>query len=504
MSTPTPLHVLILEDQPADAELMLDELRQAGFEPNWRRVETEAEYRAQLDPAPEIILADYHLPQWDAPRALHSLQEHGLEIPFIIVSGTVGEEQAVACIKQGAADYLLKDRLARLGPAVRKALEDKRLRMENQQAEAAMRTSETRYRRLFEAAQDGILILDAATGQIVDVNPFLIALLGYSHTEFLDKKLWELGLFRDVAASEAAFRHLVETGYVRYEGLPLETKDGRRIEVEFVSNVYQADAQTVIQCNIRDITERKQTEKKLRSSEQQYRQLIENLHSAVVVHAPDTRILLHNRSASELLGLSDDELMGKTAVDPAWNFVGEDGVTMPVEAYPVNRVLVSHKPLVNLQLGINRPHTASILWVLVNAFPAFDDRQQIKQVVVTFIDITERKRAEDELRKLQRAVEQSASTVVITDLQGNIDYVNPRFTQVTGYTAAEVIGKNPGFCNRARRRSTSIVNCGERSWPETSGAVNCTIEKRAANFTGNGPRSRRSATPKARSPTFWR
>jgi GAF domain-containing protein len=119
----TPIRVLILEDRPEDAELAILELRRAGYEPGWQRVETETAYLAALDPPPELILADYNLPQFDGARALALLQARGLDVPFIMVSGTVSEEAAVACVKQGATDYLLKDRLARLGPAVRQALE---------------------------------------------------------------------------------------------------------------------------------------------------------------------------------------------------------------------------------------------------------------------------------------------------------------------------------------------------------------------------------------------
>ena len=127
---------------------------------------------------------------------------------------------------------------------------------ERHAAAAALRASETRYRRLFETAKDGILILDAESGKIVDANPFIKALLGYSHDELLGKELWQIGLFSDIAASQAAFQELQETGYIRYENLPLETRGGPRVEVEFVSNVYRADASDVIQCNIRDITVR--------------------------------------------------------------------------------------------------------------------------------------------------------------------------------------------------------------------------------------------------------
>jgi PAS domain S-box-containing protein len=126
--------------------------------------------------------------------------------------------------------------------------------------EERLRASEIRYRRLFESARDGILILDAGTHTITDVNPFMVELLGYTRDEFLGKELWEIGVLKDAAASREAFRTLQATGYIRYEDLPLQTKGGARWDVEFVSNIYQEDGHPVIQCNIRDITARKQAD----------------------------------------------------------------------------------------------------------------------------------------------------------------------------------------------------------------------------------------------------
>jgi PAS domain S-box-containing protein len=125
----------------------------------------------------------------------------------------------------------------------------------------SVRSSEVRYRRLFEAAQDAIFILDGDSGRITDANPYITQLLGYSHAEFLGKELWEIGLFRDIEASRIAYRELKRSGFIRYEHLPLHTKDGRKVEVEFVSNVYDVAGETVIQCNIRDITERSRLER---------------------------------------------------------------------------------------------------------------------------------------------------------------------------------------------------------------------------------------------------
>ena len=134
----TPLQVLILEDCALDAELMLDHLREAGFDPQSRVVDTEPAYLAQLDPSLDLVLSDFSLPQFDARRALQLLKERGFEIPFIIVSGHIGEDVAVQCMREGASDYLLKDRLARLGPAVAQVLERKRLLHEKREAEARL------------------------------------------------------------------------------------------------------------------------------------------------------------------------------------------------------------------------------------------------------------------------------------------------------------------------------------------------------------------------------
>lgn len=145
------------------------------------------------------------------------------------------------------------------------------------QAEEALRDSETRYRRLFETAKDGILILDAISGQITDVNPFLIALLGYTRDELLGKKLWEIGPFKDAVASQAAFQKLQQKQYIRYEELPLETKHGERVEVEFVSNLYDVNGKKVIQCNIRDISERMRTKDRLRKANEELSTLVAEL-----------------------------------------------------------------------------------------------------------------------------------------------------------------------------------------------------------------------------------
>lgn len=129
-----------------------------------------------------------------------------------------------------------------------------------QHAVTSLEESEAHYRRLFETAQDGVITLNAETGNITDVNQFLINLMGYSREELLGKNLWEICLPQDIVASKAAFEKLQQTGYVRYENLPLAAKDGRSLEVEFVCNTYLVGSERVIQCNVRDVSERKRAD----------------------------------------------------------------------------------------------------------------------------------------------------------------------------------------------------------------------------------------------------
>ena len=145
----------------------------------------------------------------------------------------------------------------------------------------ARRVSEARYRRIFETAQDGILLLNSTTGQIEDVNPYLINMLGYTHVEFLGKKLWEVGAFADVAANKKAFKAMQGGGYVRYENLPLRTKAGASINVEVIANAYDCEGAEVIQCEIRDISDRTLAESQARRHAALYAALSQCNHTMI-------------------------------------------------------------------------------------------------------------------------------------------------------------------------------------------------------------------------------
>ena len=189
-SMPRPLRVLLAEDSPDDAELLVYELRRAGFDPTPVRVDTEAEYRVQLASPFDLVLSDYSMPQFSGLRALEILNELKLETPFVLVSGTIGEEIAVAAMKKGAADYLLKDRLSRLGPAVDRALEESHLRRLTKEAEERLQKSEQRLREIF----DGILAfvaLFSLDGYVLEMNEAALKTISAKRTDVLGRKFVE-------------------------------------------------------------------------------------------------------------------------------------------------------------------------------------------------------------------------------------------------------------------------------------------------------------------------
>jgi PAS domain S-box-containing protein/putative nucleotidyltransferase with HDIG domain len=286
--------------------------------------------------------------------------------------------------------------------------------------EQSRRNSELRYRRLFESAQDGILILNGVTGAINDINPSLVNMLGYSREVFLGKKLWEVGAFKDIEAGMDRFLDLQQYEFVHYKNLQLKTKGGRLVQVDFVCNVYQISDEKVLQCNIHDIRDRKATEATVEAkddarlsmikNQEAHGLLIEKLPVGVMVHATDTQVVSCNPEASQLLGIPADQVLGKKSCDPGWHFVREDGTRMPVDEFPVNHVIATGQVLKNFVMGIIRVCDGEFKCVLVTAYPEFDRSELLQQVVMILTDISDIKRAE---KIIQRHLEQLTALVEI-------------------------------------------------------------------------------------------
>jgi PAS domain S-box-containing protein len=315
--------ILIVDDQAANVALLEQLLRGAGYLAVTSTRDPHAVCDLHRQHRYSLILLDLEMPGLDGFQVMEGLKaiETSGYLPVLVL--TAQPAHKLRALKAGARDFVSKPfDLAEVLMRVQNLLEVRLLHAEaelrTQQAEKnelAMRASEVSYRRLFEAARDGILILDVQTGRINDVNPFLVELLGFSHAEMVGKTVGELSPFKDIEENQLMLERLQKNGYVRYDDLPLETRDGRHIAVEFVSNVYQAGDCTVIQCNVRDITQRKQTENAQRASEARYRTLFEYAPDGIVIADSASYYLDANASMCRMLGYTRAELVGMHASD---------------------------------------------------------------------------------------------------------------------------------------------------------------------------------------------
>ena len=308
---------------------------------------------------------------------------------------------------------------------------------ERYQTTSSLRESEIRYRRLFESAKDGILILDADSGAITDANPFIREILGYSPQDLIGKRLWEIGAFFDTVASKAAFEELQRKEYIRYENLPLQTKDGQLREVEFISNVYLVDFKKVIQCNIRNITKRREAEKALRESEIRYRRLFESAKDGILILDAETGMIIDaNPFILEILDYSQEEVIGKEL----WEIGPFKDIVANQDTF---RKLQLQEYIRYEHLQLQNKGGVTIYVEFISNFYFMNERKVIQ---CNIRDITERKRAEEKLRereeRYRRLFETAQDGILLIDAEsGAITDANPFIREILGYSPQDLIGK---------------------------------------------------------------
>jgi PAS domain S-box-containing protein/putative nucleotidyltransferase with HDIG domain len=295
--------------------------------------------------------------------------------------------------------------------------------------------SELRYRRLFETAQDGILILDARTGMIKDVNPYLIKMLGYSYEEFVEKKLWEVGAFKDINASKDAFEALQEDEYIRFDDLPLKAKNGQLVQVEFVSNVYWVDDEKVIQCNIRDITEHKRIIIALQENEKKYHNLVNQSPDGIFVIGLSGKILTVNKVMSSELKFSEEEFLSMNI----WDIIPEKYLDQYKKR--LTEILEGKNIGEPVEYEV-QGKDGRILYVEVLSAPHYEGKKIIGFQGIAR-DITERKRAEEKIRRqLEQLTALSGIDRIIAanfDLQLSLSEILTHVTLELGIDAADIL-----------------------------------------------------------------
>jgi PAS domain S-box-containing protein/putative nucleotidyltransferase with HDIG domain len=369
---------------------MAAELQRAGLAFDWQRVDGKQEFAARLDPPPDLILSDFQMPQFTGLQALEMLRARGLDVPFIIVSGTIGEEIAVTALQSGAADYLLKDRLTRLGAAAGQALEARRLRDTERLAEQTLRESEQRYRSLFEGVPVG-LYRSTPSGQLLDANPAMVRMLGYPDRESL-LRVGAADLYVDPTDRQTWREPLERQGVLEHYENRLRRYDGTVIWVRGAAAAVRGPEDRVqyYEGSLEDITDRRLAEEQLAGERTLLRTLIDSLPDYISVKDPASRFLIVNDAYARFAGKQQSgEMLGKTVFDVfpphlAARYVQDD------------QAVLRHGQPLNLETEtVNRENQPR--WHAVTKVPLQNHAGETIGLVAIARDITERKRAEEQI-----------------------------------------------------------------------------------------------------------
>lgn len=432
--------ILIVEDNLQDYELAQREIRKSLYASVFKRVHTHNEYIAELEAfQPDLILSDYSLPSFDGMKALELAKEHLPLTPLIIWTGSTSEEVAVACMKAGAHNYILKENRAALVPAVLHALEERQLLRERTQAQDRLTRSEVNYRALAENSLQGIAIFQKQ--RIVYVNPAMCTIMGYSADELLamsEVQILELTHpdDRTIAQDRAVLRQAGES-LSDIRDVRIIRRDGTIRWIQTFASSIEYDGQPAILATSIDITGRKQAEEKLHVQERRFRSLIENSLDSISLLSADGVLMWENPAVERVLGYPPDEFLSRNIFelmhpdDLGWT----SGLFSEVAREPGGQ-----------RRGIFRLKHRDETWRWIEATATnMLEEPSVQAIVVNYRDITERKNAEQELRESQAQyrslVETSHDLIWAVDADGRFTFVNTAAINIYGFKPEELIGR---------------------------------------------------------------
>ena len=456
----TPLHVLLVEDVEDDALLILRELSRHGYTVTHERVATAAALRAALGrPGWEIVLSDYALPGFSGEEALRLVRASGSDLPFIFVSGTIGEDVAVAAMKAGAHDYVMKHNLARLAPAVARELRDALERRQRRAAEAQMQLSEHKYRHLFQTMRDAALLVAEADGRIIDANEQAGALFGLSRDELLGRPV--APLFPPVAAAAPG------ASWPGADTTEAEVRrsDGTFVPVHVTVSGITLDQRSFRLALFRDISVRKRAEEALRSSEERLSTVFHLSPTPIcIVRCADDRIVDANEAFCAGTGYSLAELTGRT---PGELQLWSD----PVERTEIIRQMrqkgtavacLLHGRRKSGEIGVG---LGSLTRITLNGEDHF---------LWLILDITERERAEEARRESERRFRQVTDNIHevfwLTDVhRREMIYISPAYECVFGRTCESLYAQPQSWFDAIHPDDRERIQSAALTLPHSEG-----------------------------------
>ncbi|MCE9600511.1 MAG: PAS domain S-box protein, partial [Spirochaetia bacterium] len=403
-----PLRMLLLEDNAADAELILRTLKQSGFEVTYDRVDNEKDFLAHLHPGLDLILSDYQLPSFIGLQALELVKSRGLRVPFILISGTVGEDIAVMAMRNGASDYLMKDRLTRLGEAIRRSLEERRLREEHEIAERALKGSEDKFAALIDSAMNGIISFDSK--QTVTLwNPAAQAMFGYTKEEILGQPLSLLipERFRNQHPIKSAGRTQTDVvfrvGAADFLG---KHKDGWEFPIEIYISEMVVDGEKSFTIVVNNITERKEADAQVRKTAERFRQVVENIGEVFWMTDIEKNTIIYISPGYE-------KVWGRPAAvlydsPRAWI----EAIHNEDQARVLDAMTRQQTGEYDIEYRITRPD-GGLRWIHDRAFPVANEAGQVYRIAGVAEDITRRKEFEIQLHQRDRQLLESQAVAGI-------------------------------------------------------------------------------------------
>ena len=438
--------MLLVEDSKNDAMLLLRELRRCGYQPYSQRVCTPEDMQEALRAADardepfQVVISDYYMPRFRAPDALRLLRELGYDLPFIVVSGKKGEDAAVEIMKAGANDYLTKENMSRLCPAIEREVREAEVRGERERAKKALGLSEDRFRRLVEQIPAVTYVqepIDSDTPKAITyMSPQYEAMLGYpAETEILDEEHWLRMLHPDdrerVLAEELRTDETGEPYRIEYR---LIARDGRVVWVhDEATLVRDEEGNALYWLGVQyDITELKRTEEELRQSEKRFKMLSQEVVEGIIL-SENGRIIDANRSVTEMFGYRLEELIGKDAIE----------LTSPEYREMVRQRISDEVTRHYESMGLKKDGTIFPVEIRPRHLPYSERRIRVTSV----IDLTERKQAEEALimseERYRTLVEQLPAVTYMQEIEnGTLAYVSPQIEGVLGYSPEEYLA-NP-------------------------------------------------------------
>src|SRR5215208_2203237 len=440
------LRVLLVEDSENDAMLLLRELRRGGYEPLSQRICTPEDMEKALRSAEardepfQVVISDYYLPRFRAPHALRLLRELGYDVPFIVVSGKIGEDAAVEIMKAGANDYLTKENMSRLCPAIERELREVEVRRERETVQKALSLSEDRFRHLVEQIPAVTYVqepIDSDTPKAITyMSPQYEAMLGYPpEKEILDEEHWLRVLHPDdrerVLAEELRTDETGDPYRIEYRQI---ARDGRVVWVhDEATLIRDEEGNALYWLGVQyDITEQKRTEEELRQSEERFKVLAQEVVEGIIL-SENGKIIDANRSVTEMFGYRLEELIGKDAME----------LTAP-EYREMVRQRISDEDTIHYEsMGLKKDGTTFPLEIRPRHLPYSGRRIRVTSV----IDLTERKQAEEALimseERYRTLVEQLPAVTYMQEIENaTLVYVSPQIESVLGYSPEEYLA-NP-------------------------------------------------------------